>query len=62
MPAQVPNHSAELRAGAFLAIAGGVLNVVSNAVQPSISDYANTTEVLAALPQRHCGRSAGSGC
>ena len=49
MPIHVSNHSAELRAGAFLAIAGGVLNVVSNAVQPQISDYANTTEVFAAL-------------
>ncbi len=49
MPAHVSNHSAELRAGAFLALAGGVLNVVSNAVQPPISDYANTMEVFAAL-------------
>jgi hypothetical protein len=43
------NHSTELRAGAFLMIAGSVLNVLSNAVQPQISDYTNTSEVFAAL-------------
>ena len=49
MLVHVSNHCAELRAGAFLAIAGGVLNMVSNTVQPQIRDYANTIEVFAAL-------------
>jgi hypothetical protein len=42
------NHRS-LRTGAVLLLVGNLLNIVSNAVQPRISDYTDTAEVFAAL-------------
>lgn len=43
------NLSPTLRVGTSLIIAGNMLNIASNAVQPPISDYTDTIEVFTAL-------------